>query len=142
MSSLPKTFNGEGRPANVYYFRRISIYWVGLAIFVGAFLCSGLGSAPDASQTTVIMAWSAYAMMLAVMLIIDPLAIIGVRRIDESGGNIWLYRPLVGWKSTELILGLDELLSPGYDQDHGVGDERLGDVSIILIWSEQCSSLI
>lgn len=138
MSSLPKSTTGRGRPANVYYFRRISFYWVGLAIFAGAFLCSGLDSASDASQATIIVAWSTYAVMLAVIMATEPTAVVSVGRIDESGEAIRLYRPFVGWKSTEMIVGLDELPQGNFDRDHGTEDERFRDVSNLALMSLTC----
>lgn len=142
MSSLPKLTTGSSRPANVYYFRRISFHWVGLAVFVGAFLCSGLDSALDSSRLTVVVAWSTYAVMLAVIMATEPTAVVSVGRIDESGESVRLYRPLIGWKSTETLVGLDELAPGTYDRDHGIEDERFSDVSTIFHLSNLRAGLI
>lgn len=89
------------------------------------FLCSGLGSVSDASQAMVITAWSVYAFLLVAINIIKPTAILCVRHVDESGKTIWLRRPVVGWKSTEMVVAMDELASGTYDRDHGIEDRHL-----------------
>lgn len=78
----------------------------------------------------VVTAWSVYAALLVAIAVTEPTAAICVRRLDESGKTIWLRRPVVGWKSTEMIVGMDELASGTYDWDHGIEDVRFRDVSI------------
>ena len=80
MSSLPRVTTGPTRPANVYYFRRISFYWVGRPRSLrgrlpGALLCSGVDSAFDASRMIVIVAWYIYVVMLVVIMATEPTAV-------------------------------------------------------------------
>ena len=76
--------------------------------------------------------------MLAVIMATEPTAVVSVGRIDESGEAIRLYKPLVGWKSTETIVGLDELPPGTFDRDHGTEDERFRDVSNLALMSLTC----
>ena len=67
--------------------------------------------------------------MLAIIMATEPTAVVSVGRIDELGEAVRLYRSLIGWKSTETLVGLDESSSGTYDWDHGIDDERSRDVS-------------
>jgi hypothetical protein len=131
LRSLPK---GTKPPGNVYYFRRFPCAWDVLIGAGGIFSCLCLSDS-DISLAAKITAWSACLLVLVIFGTIDPECTTEKQVLDETGCEVTLRRPIVGWKSTERCLFLDELASGNFDRDHGFEDERFRDVSCLLIVS-------
>lgn len=62
--------------------------------------------------------------------------------MGELGEAVRLYRPLIGWKSTETLVGLDELSSGTYDWDHDIDDERFRDARNLVDISNRRTGLV
>jgi len=129
MSDLPKLPTGTKPPGNVYYFRKISYSWGVLIGGVSVFACLCV-SESDVSLAAKITAWSICLLVLVVFSIIDPGNTNEKQVLDETGREVTLRRPIVGWKSTERYVFLDELATGTFDRDHGFEDERFRDVSL------------
>lgn len=116
----PKT----NKPGNVFYFRPYPTTCLVLYIFLGAFLCSSIGT-----RSTQIIAWTAYVFSAVLLVLIDPLCCVESQALDENSNPVTLRRPLVGFKSHEVIIPLDpEGVSQNeYAGAHGETDERLSD---------------
>ena len=120
-SILPPT----QQPANVYYRRPYSFYWPGVFIFVGAFGCSGLTDTVDVG--TSILLWTVYIIGFLIIVLIDPLCVAEQRQIDENGCPFTIRRPLVGFRSCEQIMPLENIERGLYHIEGADDDARLHD---------------
>ena len=120
-SILPTT----QQPANVYYRRPYSFYWPGVFIFVGAFGCSGLTDTVDVG--TSILLWAVYIIGCLVIVLIDPLCVVEQTQIDENGCPFTIRRPVVGFRSCEQIMPLENIERGLYHVEGADDDPRLHD---------------
>jgi hypothetical protein len=129
MSNLRKLLKGIKPPGNVYYFRRFPYAW-GVLISTVVLLCCIYLSDSDITLAARITAWSICLILPAIFTIIIPECTTEKKVIDETGCEVTVRRPIVGWKSTERYVFLDELASGDFDREQGFEDERFRDVSL------------
>jgi hypothetical protein len=126
----PRTLpEGTKPPGNVYYFRRFPYAW-GVLIITVALLCCLYLSDSDISLVAKLTAWTICLLLPAIFTLIDPECTTEKQVLDETGCEVTLRRPILGWKSTERYVFLDELASGTFDREHGFEDERFRDVSL------------
>jgi hypothetical protein len=123
LRSLPK---GTKPPGNVYYFRPFPYAW-GVLISTVVLLCCISLSDLNISLAAKLTAWTICLLLPAIFTIIDQKCTTEKRVLDETGYEVTVRRPVVGWKSTERYMFLDELASGNFDREHE--DERFRDVS-------------
>jgi len=83
----------------------------------------------DISLAAKLTAWKICLLVPTISTTIDPECTIEKQVLDETGCEVTVRRPIVGWKSTERHVFLDELASGNFDREHGFEDERFRDVS-------------
>jgi hypothetical protein len=129
----PRTLpEGTKPPGNVYYFRRFPYAW-GVLIITVVLLCCLYLSDSDTPLAAKLTAWTICLPLPALFIIIDPEFATEKQVLNETGCEVTVRRPLIGWKSTEVYVFLDELASGNFDREHGIEDERVRDASFMPV---------
>ncbi|KAL5362069.1 hypothetical protein BJX96DRAFT_166383 [Aspergillus floccosus] len=111
--------------SNIYYTRPYSFFWPGVFIFVGAFACAGLTDA--VTRGTSILLWTGYLLGVLILITVDPLCVWEQHVADETGREVPVRRPLVGFRSCEQVVPLDVLERRLYRTEDGEAQPRLRD---------------